>query len=365
MHEQARNAYDSPGLRLVQLYILLVKSRRPYSLTDLARRFGCSRQTVLRMMDQITRVHEVEVESWMERNARYYRAAPQPRPASIALTAETLRDLLLCQDIVSHILPEPLREEIQETLAAAHRERSLRNDACHSRAEPWVKGSIDYTPFQDVLRDLQEAMHGKRLCRITYRPRTNGNTRTWLAAPLRIIAFHEALYIRCRIYHEPERPAGAFRTLAIHRILSLELRREGFQDEPGDDHEPHFGFPFHAPIRVRAAFWNGAASYVAERTWSPGQKLRKRKDGAVELSFTTTSRRETLAWVLSFGPDAELLAPKDLREELQTTIQKTLARYPTGKGPGKQVSIRSKGNVKKPAVTDITAVTTTEKETRQ
>lgn len=133
MHEQARNAYDSPGLRLVQLYILLVKPRRPYSLTDLARVFGCSRQTALRMMDQITRVHNVEVESWTKRNARYYRAAPQPRPASIALTAETLRDLILCQDIVSYILPEPLREELQDTIQKKPRPIPKRRRAAERR----------------------------------------------------------------------------------------------------------------------------------------------------------------------------------------------------------------------------------------
>lgn len=327
MREREGNLFGSPGLRLVQLYILLCSTGRPYTLTRLAGMFRCSRQTILRMMDQMQRVPDADLETWVHRRERLFRSAPRATSANVVLTSDVIRHLALCRDIVRHLLPEAFQEELRETLSAVSRDVPDMTDALASFAEPWVKGHIDYTLFQAILEDIQTAMHERRLCRVTYQARSSGGRHRYLAAPLHIIAYREALYLRCRLYDVPERPTNSFRTLAVHRIKNLRIDAATFPDKPEDDHDPNFGFPFHEPIRVRVALWGGAATYVGERTWSPDQKLTKRKDGALILTFTATSRLEVIAWILSFGPDAELLEPKDLRDELRKQVDEIRARY--------------------------------------
>jgi len=317
------NRFGSPGLRLVQLYMLLASTGRPYSLTRLAGILSCSRQTVLRMIEQIERIPEVECQSWLHKGERFFQMALPTPSATQVFTPESLRELVLCRDIVGHLLPETSRKELRKTLRLLTPE--IAQDATF--AEPWGKGFIDYSPFQDILETVQDAMHLRRLCRIRYQSRSLGRSLDYRAAPLRIIAYREALYLWCRIHTTPKHSEKEYRTLAIHRIKTLRMDRASFKTEEGDDREPGFGFPFHEPLRVRVAFRNGAADYVAERTWSPGQKLTRRKDGTLLLTFTTTSRLEVLSWVLGFGPDAELLEPEDLREEMKKRAKGILEQY--------------------------------------
>ncbi len=333
------NRFGSPGLRLMQLYMLLASTGRPCSLTRLAAILSCSRQTILRMIEQIERIPKAECQSWLKSGERFFQIKSSTPSANLAFTPENLRQLVLCRDIVSHLLPETSRKELHETL------RLLTPETVQDTtfAEPWGKGFIDYSPFQDILETVQDAMRLSRLCRVRYQSRSLGRSLEYRVAPLRIIAYREALYLRCRLYDAGARPAREYRTLAVHRVKSLHMERAGFKPADSDDREPGFGFPFHEPLRVRVAFQKGAAEYVAERTWSPGQKLTRRKDGTLILTFNTTSRFEVISWVLGFGPDAELLEPEDLRREVREKVEAIAERYAESKTRGDN-SFKSTGD---------------------
>lgn len=346
MTRQQRNTFGSPGLRLLHLFSVLGSGHKAYSLSRLAQLFRCSRQTVLRMVEQLEQVRDVEIETWLSGKERQFRLLPSVQPPGISFTAETIGYLVFCRDILKHLLPEPVQKEITETLGAIPDFSMSEAPAGETAiAAPLVKGRIDYAQSEAVLERIQSAMRDKRLCRVTYRSRSKGSRETHIVAPLRIISYREALYLRGRIYESPRQPADGFRTFAVHRIQSLTPLRNTFQDKYHDDKEPAFGFPYHAPMRVRVAFWGGAATYVAERTWSSDQKLRKRRDGALELTFTSTSRVEVISWVLSFGSEAELLEPKDVRNELTETVQALAERYGLETCPG---SLASSAGGKRP-----------------
>jgi predicted DNA-binding transcriptional regulator YafY len=53
------------------------------------------------------------------------------------------------------------------------------------------------------------------------------------------------------------------------------------------------------------------------------------KNGGQSLLYEDTiiGKNEFMAWVLGFGSAAEVLEPKDLREEILTRVKNTLARY--------------------------------------
>ena len=49
---EKKDPYSSPAMKVLRLYILLLFSGRKYSLAELARKFDCSKQTILRMIGQ-------------------------------------------------------------------------------------------------------------------------------------------------------------------------------------------------------------------------------------------------------------------------------------------------------------------------
>ncbi|MBW7862959.1 MAG: WYL domain-containing protein [Candidatus Hydrogenedens sp.] len=326
----AENPYGSPGLRLVQMLILLGSSNgRQFSLTRLSQIFKCSRQTILRMLESLERVRGVKLESWMEGNERFYRINPQKPAIGVALDAQSLRHLCLCKDIVQHLLPAPIKEELGRTLGSAAFLNVESGEAPDSFAESRCKGMIDYTPHQKHLDLIQEALEANRLCHVAYRNKLGGPVREHFLGPVKLMAFREAFYVRGHTFDRKGRPEKRKKaiTLAVHRITKLNLLDREFtplrDDQPGD----LFGFNFDPPFKVRVAFSPTVATYVSERTWSRGQFVRKRRDGGVVLTFTSTSRPEVKSWVLGFGREAELLEPKTLRREIAEELRAGLAAY--------------------------------------
>lgn len=64
--------YRSPSQKMLSLYSLLMFTGRPYSLAQLSRELHCSKQTVIRMTDQISRSFGGRVESRLESGKRIY-----------------------------------------------------------------------------------------------------------------------------------------------------------------------------------------------------------------------------------------------------------------------------------------------------
>ena len=63
---------------------------------------------------------------------------------------------------------------------------------------------------------------------------------------------------------------------------------------------------------VKLWFCPELASVVQERTYAPGQRLRRLPDGSVEMTFATQSLVEVLWWVLGWGHGVRVLDPEAL-----------------------------------------------------
>ncbi|MCD6288484.1 MAG: WYL domain-containing transcriptional regulator [Candidatus Hydrogenedentes bacterium] len=325
-----KNPFVTPGLRLVNLYILLVANNKAYTLSRLADIFGCSKQTVLRNIEQLELVRGVELDSWIKDGKRWYQVKPPERRPNIALTSEAIQHLVLCRDIVRHLLPEQLQKEIRETIGATAvlLPEQERDDApLDSFAEVKGRGTIDYTPFQNILDEIQTAMREQRLCKIKYRD-SKGQTKEFIIAPHRIMAFRESLYILCYKHDEDGTQTRDTRlNLAVHRFVKCKMIKTTFDPIDDEQESKYFGFEFGEPFQVRVAFSPAVATYVSERTWSKDQRIRHRKDGSITLTFTTTSEPEVISWILSFGPEAELLEPKELRNGIKNRMMEAVERY--------------------------------------
>ena len=94
----------------------------------------------------------------------------------------------------------------------------------------------------------------------------------------------------------------------MHRIEDIALTdKEWFFHIP-DENLAMFGLPRHEPRTFRIKFkTEKAAQYVEERIWSDRQKIIKQIYGGVILEMTSCSEPEVMAWVRSFGDEAELL----------------------------------------------------------
>ena len=325
--------YASAAQKVLGLYALLLFTGRSFSLPQLAGLFHCSKQTVLRMVEQIEISHRLELETWYEGGRKWYRVRPLARRPNVTLSVEDLQQLLLCRDIVWRLFPKPLADKITETVAKTavllpnYEDRA---EALDSVAHFQPKGIVDYSGAGEILDALLRALRERRVCQITYRAPEWPKARTLVVAPFRFIVFREGFYVRCRpdIALDPQDPARD-RTLAVHRMRKVVPMDRKFQPIveqhlPSDD---AFGLAREAPFAVEVDFVAKAAPYIRERIWSRDQRITGRDDGGITLRFTATSRPEVLAWVLSFGGEAELRAPADIRQEIVRRLRLMTAAH--------------------------------------
>ncbi len=326
-----KDPYAGPGQKTIGLFGLLLFSGRAHSLAQLAEAFQCSKQTVLRMLDEIERSHWLAIDTWTDaRRRKWYQARTPKKLPDVALDAEALGQLMLCRDMVWHMLPGDYRAATSRALQGATvllPEFDDRAEALESYVRTKPKGMIDYSDKADLISALTRAIRERKLCTVTYRGPKHKRARRYTVAPYKLIIFHEGLYIRCR-------PEGALldptrdtdKTLAIHRMNKVHLSDKGFapieeQGATGAAAGP-FGLHWEEPFTVKVHVVPEAAQYVRERIWSDDQTIEDQPGGGLILTFTSTSRLETLSWVLSFGGEAELLEPEDLRAAVRERLRR-------------------------------------------
>lgn len=330
MHRQPM----SFGLRLLQLYVLLSTTNGQHTLTRLARIFKTSRQSILRMMEQLALLPGIQLETWKEDRERCYRIRRNNPPLGMVLDPDALRKLTICRDIVAHLLPENIQGDIDKSIdvmAGLIVPAAMGDQYLQFPAEPFWKGKIEYAPFQEIISDLIETIAKRKLCLVEYRARGSEAPREHHICPVKLMAFRETLYVRCFHFSEDgavlhEHPS----TLAIHRIRHLRILKRQVALPEYEEAENYFGFHFNDPFEVLIRFQPEVADFVRERVWSARQECALHADGTLDLRFVSTSRPEVKSWVMSFGPDAEILEPADLRAEVTALFQEAAQKYLAG-----------------------------------
>jgi len=319
--------YKSYGEKLIGLFVRLLFSGESHSLTDLARMLDCSKQTVLRLIDNIRKAYDINIEETKQGNRSFYRIRKATASLqNIPLTEAELQSLQLCKAFTRHLVGKKLYEEATQailksktSLAAGHQVGE-----CHFTA--FRPGTIDYTPQHQIIHTLIDAMEKHKVCKLTYQSMNSPRPKTYYIKPLKLFSHHDAIYLHAQKAKEPGKPYRAPQydpLLAVHRMKAIELTNISFQPDKFDFEKAfnqQFGIIKDEAFRVEAQFTGWAASFVLERIWSPDQEIVKKGKNKIVLKFTASSEPELISWLLSFGKEAILIKPDWLVKELKSRI---------------------------------------------
>jgi predicted DNA-binding transcriptional regulator YafY len=78
---------------------------------------------------------------------------------------------------------------------------------------------------------------------------------------------------------------------------------------------------------VEIVFAAEMQSFIEIRKFHKTQKLTTMKDGRIYMSMKVPINFETINFVLSFGPYAEVTKPKSLRESVRDSLKQALKQY--------------------------------------
>jgi predicted DNA-binding transcriptional regulator YafY len=72
-------------------------------------------------------------------------------------------------------------------------------------------------------------------------------------------------------------------------------------------------------VKVRVSA--GWARWVGEKIWHESQKITKLLDGGLEITFRVAGLEEIRRWILSLGPEAQVLEPSRLKQMVRVALQ--------------------------------------------
>jgi predicted DNA-binding transcriptional regulator YafY len=181
-------------------------------------------------------------------------------------------------------------------------------------------------PDMKTFELLADAVMHRKIVRFTYR-KSSGESSVRIVRP-----YHLAHYgTRWYLLSPEDADAGTIKQFNLRQISRVEVMSKRFAPPVGFTPENYYQNAFgifvsgEAAQEVRLKFTGSASEIVQEGDWHPTQKFVKKKDGSVEMTFTVSSFDEVAKWVLSFGGEAEAVAPLELREKVRKLAKQVTA----------------------------------------
>ena len=327
--------YRSYGQKLISLFARLLFSGEAHSLAELSRMLGCSKQTVLRLVDDIRRSYGIEIEESFRGRKKFFkiRKASGNIPEA-EMTYNEMMVLQMCRAFTEHLLGRRLFEEAAIALGKSRKMLRNQDDTTSGHFASLIPGTIDYTPHHETIHSLVKAMDEKRICKLSYRNVMARRAKSFFVKPFKLFSHRDTIYLHAGLARPPGKPyrePDFDPLLAVHRIRMIDITDRSFTIPDDYDFERDFNQTFgivkEEAFTVEVEFYGWAATYVSERSWSPDQKIVKRRDGSIKLKFTASSELEIVSWVLSFGDHARLIKPADLKVQLIQALEKTRLAY--------------------------------------
>ena len=207
-------------------------------------------------------------------------------------------------------LPEPVARHVQATVTAM----AARPPAGRSRR---------------VLEALALGWAEQRRVEIAYPTPGDGPARTRRIEPyaLEPVGSRGGLYVIAR-----DVGVDGLRTFKVERIEDATLIDETFSLPDHFSIDAYLAGSWaiwgeEAPVEVSVRFSPAVATLVAETCWHPSQQVVRHADGSLTWSACLAGTIEITPWIRSWGPDAEALAPPELRARLARESREIAAIY--------------------------------------
>lgn len=185
-------------------------------------------------------------------------------------------------------------------------------------------GSKNYAGKEEVIKILTESMLNRTSCKITYHVFYKDEIEEEEIGPLHFYENKGGLYL-----FAIKLKTTKIRTYAVERIKYIRSLNRNVDYPKGFNPEERLNSAFDLthgePITVKILFSSTEARYIREKIWAANQHIKDHPDGSLTLTMETSGRRDVKRWIMSFGKEASLLEPEDLKHEIKAELEKILS----------------------------------------
>lgn len=315
--------------RIYRLHRVLNNRRTPISRIDLQSSLDCSRSTLTRVLRDCRDNLGFPIEYDQDRQGYYLdrKQGDAYELPGLWFSAAEIYALLTSHQLLTKLKPglfEPYINPLKDRLEALlkHRHAGDREVFHRIRILPMAPREIRLAEFQRVT----DALVTRKRLRIKYSSRSKEElTERWIS-PQRLVFYRDNWYLDAWCHWK-----NNLRTFSIDRMNVAEVDTDVIDigDRDLDRYFTETYGIFAGPVTNQAVirFSAHAARWVADQQWHPDQTSRALPDGGWEITVPYGDPRELVMDVLKYGPDAEVVAPKALRNLVRKMLKQSLASY--------------------------------------
>lgn len=314
---RTNNVSDPQVVRALALLMEMGRSRRGVLLKHFAEKHGYPLRAVYRSRDTLIKAG-APIQVNPESPARWQLTEGWLPPSVIGAAKDELMALFVARQLAPGLRGTAVGRSLDTLWAklaspAPQQTLFLTEPALPFAVRTW--SAIEYSEHRATLDQLQRAIANRHCVGIQYRrPDSTISDRVIEPGFLHWDGGLEAMYVPswCRL-------RDALRVFAVHRILAI----EALPDEPARampakrTMERAFRVWYRDKIEhVQVLFSPRVAGEIRERRWHSSQRLVEASDGGVHLHLDITAPEELERWLLGYGPDARVIAPASLGEQI-------------------------------------------------
>ena len=180
----------------------------------------------------------------------------------------------------------------------------------------------------DILEGLSQAIRQNRTVEIQYVSLKRGVRGTHTIDPYALRFAHGSWYLAGRDHRSNRVPL-----FNLSRIDKLKATQREFDYQAAAfDHDGYFNATFGVfetakPAKITIDLSGIAAQLVQERRWHSSQVVKKMKGGRVRFSVEVSHTYDILPWILSWGEEAKVVAPRKLKVIVAEKVKKMSRLY--------------------------------------
>lgn len=179
---------------------------------------------------------------------------------------------------------------------------------------------------EELLTTIRTAIKTCQALSVVYRSPVDGIARSYLIYPIKLLEHRGGLYLLAK----PEAQA-AVRLLDLdlfeHAALAADTTEHPVDIDYAAAMASLFDLESDDPVEATIRFSPSVAAKIQGRHYGRLLSTKANPDGSCIVLIGSRNLRELLRWVLSFGYDAEILAPPELRSMTRKELAQTLAQY--------------------------------------
>ncbi len=202
-------------------------------------------------------------------------------------------------------------------------------------------------PDPDVFACVVDALVQRRRLRMTYTTASRGATESRTIEPYRVYNARGDWYVAA--FDDRRR---AVRDFALHRIRAPELLKTPFEPPEGFDFEAYKAAALGVEKGGRATqvairFSPLQARWIREKRWHASARIQEELGGGCVLRMRVAGLDEVRRWVMQFGAEAEVLAPRALRDAVAQSLEAAAEIYRGRRAAAGARRVRARGAVRR------------------